>query len=174
MYVLNKSQYKWGPKSTHSLRLFTNGDISSAFLRISILLFQFRCWHQEKTQSLESLLFAAAPFYTSGIWQVSGICESQRRDWGGGNGEVWGRNCFSAAYVYRSHDSITTLPTDKLQPPKLERASFLIQFHSQVSLFYTCQKYIYFTENSVSQCQSIPFIFTNGIIHQLSITREIW
>lgn len=158
----------------HSLGLFTNGDISSAFLGISILLFHFRCWHQDKTQSLESLLFIAASFHISGIWQVSGICESQQRNWEGRNGEVWGRNCFSCTCVCLSHDNITTLPTDKLQPPTLERASFLIQPHSQVSLFYTCQKYIYFTENSVSQCQSIPFIFTNGIIHQLSITREIW
>ena len=43
----------------HSLGLFTNGDISSAFLGISILLFHFRCWHQEKTESGVSTLYSS-------------------------------------------------------------------------------------------------------------------
>lgn len=143
------------------------------FLQL-FLEFLFRCFildaDTRRKQSL-SLYSLQQPLLISVGFDESQESVSHNN---GRNGEVWGRNCFSAPYVYLSHDNITTLPTDKLRPPTLERASFLIQLHSQVSLFYTCQKYIYFTENSVSQCQSIPFIFTNGIIHQLSITREIW
>lgn len=61
-----------------------------------------------------------------------------------------GRNCFSAPYVYLSHGSITTLPTDKLQPPKLERASFLIQLHSRLIILHLSKVHLFYWKLSKS------------------------
>lgn len=133
-----------------------------------------RLWHEDKIWSQNFYPLWQPPFIPVGFGKSQKYVGHDKGMEDGELGNILGRNYFTVHCVYLSHHSITTLCTDKLQPPKLERAAFLTQPHPRVSLSYTCQRYIYFTENSVSQCQSFFSTFTNGIIHQLSITWDIW